>query len=138
MEVVKEGSEIEILYSAKLEDGTVVDSTNERGPFKFAAGSDGVVQGVSRAVVGMKVGDKRVINVEPKEGYGEYDDRLRFTIPRDNVPAEAKVGDTIFDEKNKNQPWLVLELRDDRALIDANHPLAGKSLTFEVELVSIS
>jgi len=138
MDVVKDGSEIEILYRVKLEDGTVVDSTEDRGPFKFYAGREGVVEGVNKSVIGMKVGDKRVINVTPEDGYGKYDEALRMRVPLNKVPAEAKVGDTLFDEASDNRPWWITELGGDHAVIDANHPLAGKNLVFEVELISIS
>ena len=138
MDVVKDGSEVEVLYLAKLEDGTVFDSTEEKGPFKFYAGRDGIIEGVSKSVIGMKVGDKRVVNVKPEEGYGDYDDALRMRVPLNKVPAEAKVGDTLFDEANSNRPWWITELRDDYAVIDANHPLAGKNLIFELELLSIA
>ena len=138
MDVVKDGSEVEILYSAKLEDGTVVDSTKGRGPFKFYAGREGVVEGVSKSVIGMKVGEKRVITVKPEEGYGKYDEALCMRVALNKVPAEAKVGDTLFDEGNNNQPWWITKLGDDHAVIDANHPLAGKNLVFELELVSIA
>lgn len=138
MDIVKDGSEVEILYQAKLEDGTLFDSTDERGPFKFYAGREGIIEGVSKSVIGMKVGEKRVINVAPERGYGKYDAALRMRVALNKVPAEAKVGDTLFDESNNNQPWWITELGDDHAVIDANHPLAGKKLVFEVELLSIS
>jgi len=138
MDVVKDGTEVEILYRVKLEDGTVVDSTEERGPFKFYAGREGVIEGVGKSVIGMKVGDKRVINVTPEDGYGKYDEALRMRVALNKVPAEAKVGDTLFDGASDNRPWWITELAKDHAVIDANHPLAGKNLVFEVELVSIS
>lgn len=87
MDVVKDGSEVEILYRVKLEDGTVVDSTEERGPFKFYAGRDGVIEGVSKSVIGMKVGDKRAFSVTPEDGYGKYDEALRMRVPLNKASA---------------------------------------------------
>ena len=137
METVVEGNEVEIHYKVTLEDGTVVDSTDGKEPFKFIAGGDGVIEGVSKAVIGMKAGDKKILKIEPEKGYGKYDEELRAKVARDKVPAEAKVGDTLFDENSENRPWWIKELKDEYAVIDANHPLAGERLSFEMELLSV-
>lgn len=137
METVVEGSEVEIYYKVTLEDGTIVDSTDGKESFKFIAGGDGVIEGASKAVIGMKVGEKKTVKIEPEKGYGRYDEELRTKVVRDKVPAEAKVGDTLFDENIDNRPWWIKELKDEYAVIDANHPLAGKNLSFEMELLSV-
>ncbi len=127
---------VEIKYTLRLEDNSVVDS-NDNGPlFKFAAGGDGVIPGISNGVIGMSAGEKRSITVPPAEGYGELMDELVVSVPRENLPEGVKIGDLLSDGQSP-QPWRVTDLGLEKATLDGNHMLAGKTLYFEVEMVNI-
>ncbi len=133
----KPGDEVTIEYTGKLDDGTVFDSTEGRGPFSFEAGSQRVIPGVSEGVVGMEVGEERTLEVGPEQAYGQYNSDLVIRIPREKIPDDAKVGDVLSDGQPGGQTWFVTELTPDESVLDGNHPLAGKTLTFEVRLVGV-
>jgi peptidylprolyl isomerase len=136
-QAVKVGDQVEIEYTGKLEDGTVFDSTDGRGAFQFEAGSAGIIRGMSDAVVGMQVGDEKTVAIPPAEAYGERRDDLMIRIPRERIPQDAKLGDALSDGQQAGQMWYVAELTPEESLLDGNHPLAGKTLVFEVKLVDI-
>ena len=135
---VKKGDTVEILYTGKLENGEVFDSTEEKEPFVFVSGSKEVISGVSKAVLGMKAGEKKVVEISPDDAYGEYRDELLGKVPQDAVPEGAKVGDPLSDAENEGQVYWVRELTEEHVIIDGNHPLAGKALTFDIEVLSIT
>ncbi|MDH5543224.1 MAG: FKBP-type peptidyl-prolyl cis-trans isomerase [Nitrospinota bacterium] len=135
---VKDGDKVEILYIGKLENGEVFDSTDGREPFGFVAGSHEVIPGMSKAVLGMGEGEKKEIHISPEEGYGEYREELLGKVPTDYLPENVKLGDPLADADHENQVYWVKELNDDHAILDGNHPLAGKTLVFDIEIVSIS
>lgn len=134
--VANQGDKVEILYTGKLKDQTIFDTTADRGPFQFVIGSQGIIKGVSEAVLGMKVGDKKLVELSPQDAYGYYNDQLVSKIPKTNIPANAKIGDILTDPNGRN--WWVRQFENDSVLIDGNHPLAGQSLIFEIELVKIN
>lgn len=136
-QMVKQGDQVEIEYTGKLEDGTVFDSTDGRGAFSFEAGSQGIIPGMSDAVVGMTVGDEKTVSIPPEEAYGDHNDELVIRIPRERIPQDAKVGDALSDGQPGGQVWYVAELTPEETVLDGNHPLAGKTLIFEVRLVGI-
>jgi len=133
----KQGDRVRIHYTGWLEGGEPFDSSAGREPFEFTAGAAEVIPGIERAVLDMQEGETRTITVAPEDGYGEYQEGLRRRIDRSQLPEgvaegtglRANVGgqETIF--------W-VTELDETSAIVDANHPLAGHTLTFDVELVS--
>lgn len=135
-EIVEKGKEVEIHYTGKLQDGRVFDSTEERGPFKFVAGSDNIIDGVNDAVLGMEVGQKKTVEVEPTNAYGDYNQELLVRLPREKVPQDAEVGDALSDKQNA-VTWWVRDLGDQEAVLDGNHPLAGETLVFDIEVVSV-
>ena len=134
---VKQGDQVEIEYVGKLEDGTVFDSTDGKGSFRFQAGSDGIIRGMSAAVVGMQVGDTKTVSIPPEEAYGARDDDLVLRGPRERIPPDTKVGDALSDGSPGGRTWFVTELTEQETVLDGNHPLAGKTLIFEVKLVGV-
>lgn len=130
------GDEVEILYRGKLKDQTVFDSTDEKGPFKFTIGSDNIIKGINEAVIGMKVGDKKTIELLPEVAYGKYNEKLLAKIPRINIPNNANIGDVLTDSNGNN--WWVRQIDQDHAIVDGNHPLSGQTLIFDIELVRIN
>jgi FKBP-type peptidyl-prolyl cis-trans isomerase 2 len=136
-QLVKHGDAVEIEYKGALEDGTVFDSTDGRGAFAFEVGSKGIIPGMSDALVGMQVGDEKTVAIPPAGGYGTRDDDLVIRIPRERIPQDAKLGDALSDGEQGGQVWYVAELSPEETVLDGNHPLAGKTLIFEVRLVGI-
>jgi FKBP-type peptidyl-prolyl cis-trans isomerase 2 len=138
---VREGDKVHIRYRGALEDGTVFDSSEKGKPFEVAVGSGRVIPGLERALLGMKPGEKKRVEIEPADAYGVYRPDLRLRVPRQNIGerAEYRVGQEVQIRRKGERTILgrVLEIASDGILLDANHPLAGKKLTFEIELLEI-
>lgn len=141
MGAAKLGDQVKVHYTGRLEDGTVFDSTQDRAPLEFTAGGSEVIAGVSRAVIGMQPGESKTVEVAAEDGYGPRQPGLEQRVPRTLLPEGVKVGDPLHakvgDENRTIVVW-VMELGEDSAVLDANHPLAGHTLTFDIELVSVS
>lgn len=135
------GDTVSVHFTGKLEDGTVFDTSREGEPLEFEVGADQVIDGFDRAVRGMEVGESAEAELEPAEAYGERDDQLVFPVSRDELPAdfEPEVGDelAVEIENGREVPGRVAEVSDDAVTLDLNHPLAGRSLVFEIELVDV-
>jgi peptidylprolyl isomerase len=137
----KEGDTVKINYTGTLEDGSEFDSSRDREPLEFTIGSGQVIPGFNDAVIGMKVGEKKTITIPPEEAYGPHNEQMVITIPRSQFPPDMEL--TVGQQIQSQQPGgrimraTVLELSPDSVKIDANHPLAGKTLTFDIELVEI-
>lgn len=135
------GDTVAVHFTGKLDDGTVFDTSREGEPLTFEVGADEVIDGFDRAVRGMEVGETREARLEPGEAYGERDDELVFPVSRDQLPDEfePEVGDELAVEidDGREVPGRVAEVDDDTVTLDLNHPLAGRPLTFEIELVEV-
>ncbi len=137
-----EGKIVKIHYKGTLDDGEQFDSSYDRGePIEFKCMEGTVIKGFDDAVVDMNVGDKKSIHLEPSEAYGEYDEKLVMTAPIENIPnaADLPVGETIYLQGPDGMPFpaTVVSVDDKEAKFDMNHPLAGKPLNFELELVEV-
>lgn len=138
MAAVKKGDVVQVHYTGKLENGEVFDSSDQGEPIKFAAAGPEVIPGMGQAVVGMEVGDKKSVTIPPDQAYGDPQEGLLKKVPRGQLPPEVKVGDPLQAEvEGDTFIFWVKEVADDFATLDANHPLAGKTLIFDLELVSI-
>ncbi|MBW2057595.1 MAG: peptidylprolyl isomerase [Deltaproteobacteria bacterium] len=138
MEIAKPGDQVQIHYTGRLEDGTIFDSSHGRAPLKFSAGGSEVILGVSEAVLGMRPGQSKTVTVEPESGYGERLPELEQRVSRNMVPEGAQVGDPLHAEvKGETLVVWITELGEDFAVLDLNHPLAGHTLTFDIELVAL-
>ncbi len=139
MKTVQQGQTIKVHYEGKLEDGTVFDSSREREPLTFTVGAGQVIKGFDQAVLGMNVGDKKTITIPPGEAYGEWNRERLQELPKEKIPPEGlKEGATLlFKSEQGSFPVQVYEIKDTTVILDLNHPLAGKTLTFDIELVEI-
>lgn len=123
-------------YTVRLEDGTVVDSSAQGGrPAEFILGSSKVVPGFHAAVGGLAVGEKRTHKARPEDAYGNWNEELIVEIPRNQAPDGLQKDTTV--QLSNGMQALVAEVSDDGITLDLNHPLAGKSLEFEVELIKL-
>ena len=138
---VKKGDTVKIHYTGRFKDGQVFDSSVDRDPLEFEVGSGSIIKGLEKGIVGMKPGEKKEISVSPEEGYGNFDEKLLFDMPKEKIPADIKpeVGMRLQLVNNKGQtlPVLITEIKEEAVKIDANHPLAGKELVFNIELLQI-
>ena len=142
MSQVKSGDTVKVHYTGKLTNGEEFDSSTGGDPLEFVVGGGNIIQGFDTAVVGMAVGDRKTIEIPPEQGYGERDDKLVADIERSQVPdnVELQVGAAMQVKHSNGQVMnvTVANLTDAHVTLDANHPLAGKTLTFDIELVEIA
>ena len=135
--MVQDGDLLEVHYVGTLDDGSTFDSSRERDtPFTFTVGTDQVIGGFDEAVVGLKVGETRVVRILPDDAYGERDEELVIELPYGAEQADVAVGDEVV--LNTGQPAVILEVKESTVVLDANHKLAGEALTFDVEVLSIT
>ena len=141
MSKAKSNDTVKVHYTGKLTTGQVFDSSLEREPLQFVVGAGQMIKGFDEAVNGMEVNEKKTVTIPSAEAYGERNDELIQDVPKTQLPADMKpeVGQTLVatNEQGKQTHVLVAEVGDDHIKIDANHPLAGKDLVFEIELVEI-
>ncbi|WP_299351668.1 peptidylprolyl isomerase [uncultured Shimia sp.] len=141
MTAAKSGDTVRIHYTGTLSDGSVFDSSDGREPLEFTLGSGQVIPGFDTGVTGMEVGDKKTIEIPCDQAYGPINPEAMQDVPRDQIPAEIplEVGLQLQMQSPQGQvmPVTVAKLTDDTVTLDANHMLAGKDLTFALELVSI-
>ena len=137
----KKGDTVHVHYRGTLDDGTEFDSSEGSEPIVFTIGAGQVIPGFEDAIEGMNTGDKKTEHIDAGNAYGERRDELVFTVSRDQMPegTDVEVGDMLrvgFPD-GSNAAVQVAAVDDQSVTLDANHPLAGKKLTFELELVSI-
>ncbi len=132
--MAKAGDHVSVNYTGTLDDGTVFDSSKGRDPLQFTVGAGDVIAGFDRAVTGLEVGKSAKVRMEPADAYGERRDDLVVNVPIAQAPAGLAVGQTV---SLGGQRATVTAVNADSVTVDANHELAGKALTFEIELVSI-
>ncbi|NQU44651.1 peptidylprolyl isomerase [bacterium] len=138
----KKGNVVKIHYTGKLDDGTVFDSSEGDKPLEFTVGAEEVIAGFDKAAEGMEVGEKKTVTIQPEDAYGPHHDELIETINRDRIPEDIhlEVGGQIQATQPDGESIVltVVDMTDGQVTLDANHPLAGKALTFDVELVEIA
>jgi peptidylprolyl isomerase len=141
MQQVTKGDQVKVHYHGKLTDGTTFDSSQGREPLQFTAGSGQVIKGFDDAVIGMAAGEKKTVHIPVAEAYGERDDNMSMEYPVSDFPADMKpeVGMELQMGDNTGNvfPVVIAAVNGDMVLLDANHPLAGKDLVFDLELVAI-
>lgn len=141
MSAAGEGDTVTVEYTGKLEDGTVFDSSENHGPLSFTIGEDEVIPGFKEAVVGMAPGDTETATVQPEDAYGPRSDERIFSVDRAQLPEDLDpgVGDQLEMQTREGQtfPVEVTAVDEENVTVDANHPLAGEELTFEIELKAI-
>lgn len=141
MSQAKEGDTIQINYTGSFADGTTFDSSEGRDPLEFQLGSGQIIPGLDKAIAGMEVGEKKQVTIQPAEGYGDRDEARVMEIPREQLPQDlpTEPGTQLAMQTQDGQtvPVTVKEASDATVTLDANHPLAGRELIFDVELVNI-
>lgn len=141
MSQAKKGDTVKVHYTGKLNDGSVFDSSIDREPLEFELGGGNMIAGFDAAVQGMTIGDKKVANIPAAEAYGDKRDDMMVNVPKEQVPADLdpKVGQQLSVQQQDGSaiPVVVVDIKEEHIVLDANHPLAGQDLTFEIELVSI-
>lgn len=138
--MIKQGNTVKVHYTGKLEDNMVFDSSQGRDPLQFQIGSQQVIEGFESALIGLNVGDKKTINIPSDKAYGEVRSELIQQIPRTQVPSDVQVGAQLQGMDGTGQPFTVTvtEVNESSVTIDANHPLAGKNLIFDIEVVEVA
>lgn len=137
---VSEGRQVSIEYTLKLEDLSVVDSNVGAAPLTYVHGSHQIIPGLEKSLTGMKVGDKKEVTVIPEEGYGPVDSKALQEISKEQVPLDfIKIGSNLQGRDNDGNVFTarVTEIKDKTVVLDFNHPLAGKTLHFEVRVLNI-
>ena len=141
MTQVKPGDTVRIHYTGTLADGSTLDSSAGRDPLEFTVGSGQIIPGLDIAMPGMAVGDKKVVEVPCAQAYGEADPNARQAVPRAEIPADIPLdlGTQLQVQTPTGQVMqvVVAEVTDTEVTLDANHPLAGRDLTFAIELMDI-
>jgi FKBP-type peptidyl-prolyl cis-trans isomerase 2 len=135
---IENGKKVTLHYKGKHEDGSVFDESTGKDPLEFTIGANQVIPGFELGVIGLEAGDNKTIEIEPKDAYGDFRDDLLAEVPRANVPEGTEVGTQLQTEINGQPvPVTVKEIKDETIVIDANHPLAGKKLIFDLEVVGV-
>lgn len=141
MSQAKSGDTVKIHYTGTLDDGTQFDSSSGRDPLEFQLGGGQVIPGFDTAVTGMSVGESKSVRIEPDEAYGPRHEQLVQQVPRSALPddLEPQVGMGLQSQSPDGQVMMltVTAVEDENITVDANHPLAGQVLNFDIELVSI-
>ena len=141
MEQIKEGASVSVNYTGRLEDGTIFDTSIQEGrePLTATLGQGQLIPGFENGLIGMTIGEKRTIEIEPKDAYGEFNEMMVQEVEIDKVPEGVKVGD-MLQGQNQYGPVQVTvkEVKDSTVVLDMNHPLAGKKLIFDLEVVSMN
>ncbi len=141
MSVAEKGNKVQIHYTGTLEDGTVFDTSEGKAPLEFTIGDGKVIPGFEEAVVGMQVGEKKQVAISSEKAYGERNEEMVITAPRSQVPPdlEVEVGQMLQMGAPSGEliNVTVVDMTDSEITLDANPPLAGKQLNFNIELVSL-
>lgn len=142
MAEAQNGNEVKVHYTGKLDDGTVFDSSDGREPIEFTVGEGQVIPGFEQAVVGMEVGEKKTVTIPCDDAYGPRRDDMVVTVDKDKFPegVEPEQGQRfqVGSEQGQAIPAVVTDVTESKVTLDANSPLAGQDLTFEIELVEVS
>ncbi|TCP62317.1 peptidylprolyl isomerase [Rhodovulum bhavnagarense] len=141
MTQVKPGDKVRIHYTGTLADGTTFDSSQGREPLEFTVGSGEIIPGLDKALPGMSAGDRKTVEIPCAEAYGVHDPDACQAIPRaqvpDDIPLDPGTRLQLQSPDGQVMPVVVTKVTEEQVVLDANHPLAGKDLTFAIELVSI-
>lgn len=141
MQQVKSGDTIKVHYHGRLTSGETFDSSTGRDPLEFEVGSGMVIKGFDEGVTGMRIGEKKTINIPFLEAYGPRQEEMLVEFPIDQFPPDLKpeIGMQLTMTTAQGHPVQVIidEVRETTVILDANHPLAGKDLVFDLELVEI-
>lgn len=141
MSQVKENDTVIVHYKGKLSNGQVFDSSEGRDPLEVTIGQGMLIPGFEKAIIDMKVNDKKTVNISKEEAYGDVQEGLFHKVANSQLPEDIKpeigMGLTSRSEDGKEYQFRISEINEDHIVVDGNHPLAGQDLTFDLELVEI-
>lgn len=141
MRVVKKGDTVRVHYQGKLTNGETFDSSRDRDPLEFKVGAGMVIQGFDEGVLDMKEGDKRTLEIPVENAYGPRDESLLIEFPNEQLPEGLKPVEgmqlQLNNQDGRAYPVVVRSVADNSITLDANHPLAGEALVFDIEMVEI-
>ncbi len=141
MEGIREGDIVQVHYTGKLQTGEVFDTSQEKEPLELKIGEGKIIPGFEQALIGMQPGEKKTFDLDPEEAFGDRKDELVHVVERKQVPPDMKleVGMQLALEAQGQDPIpaQVVDLSEETVTLDTNHPLAGKALTFEIDVVDI-
>ncbi|WP_234572073.1 FKBP-type peptidyl-prolyl cis-trans isomerase [Rhodohalobacter sp. 614A] len=142
MSKAKDGDTVKVHYTGTLENGEVFDTSKEREPLEFQLGQGQLIPGFEKAVIGMSEGDSTTVDIPSDEAYGEVREDLIINVPKNQLPddVEPQIGMQLQVNQQNGQPIPVriTEIKNEELVLDANHPLAGKDLTFNIELLEVA
>jgi FKBP-type peptidyl-prolyl cis-trans isomerase 2 len=137
----KNGDSVKVHYTGKLKDGTVFDSSRGREPIEFTIGERSVIPGFEDAVIGMKTGETKTIHIAAENAYGARREDMVFEVTREEFPAhitpEVNQQFRVLQDDGRSVIVTIMEVTDEHVVLDANHPLAGEELIFDIELTEI-
>lgn len=140
-QTAQQGDTVTVHYTGKLDNGEVFDSSRGREPLEFEVGGGQVIAGFDQAVEGLEVGESREVRIEPEDGYGQPREDLVVDVDRSQFPPDSdpEIGQQVQVQvaPGQNRVATIAGIADDSVKLDLNHPLAGKALSFDVELVEI-
>jgi peptidylprolyl isomerase len=140
--VVEDGDRVRVEYTGTLDNGAVFDRSDPETPLEFVVGSGEIIRGFDRAVVGMTIGEEKTVEILPKDAYGEIDSEKVAVLARSDLPAEYEpekgMKIRLEDRLGRPVPGTIFMVGEDSVRVDLNHPLAGKTLTFEIKVVGIA
>lgn len=137
--MIKEGSKVKVHYTGKFEDENVFDSSLGKDPIEFVVGEGMLIPGFEQGVMGLSQGDKKTVELEPEQAYGPVREELINQVPLDRVPEGVQTGQMLEAQTEAGPiPVVVTEVTEEAVTIDANHPLAGKKLIFDLEIVEVA
>ena len=141
MSTAKNGDTVQVHYTGKLDDNSVFDSSQGREPLSFEIGAGNVIPGFENGVVGMAIGDKKTVTIPPENAYGPHREEMTAKVDKKNFPENIvpEIGQKLQLQQPDNSVVnvVITDIQGDEVMLDANHPLAGKTLIFDLELVAI-
>ncbi len=137
---MKQGDKVKLHYTGTLDDGSIFDSSEGKEPLEFTIGENQVIKGFEEGVKDMELDEEKTITIKAKDAYGEKQEELIKSVPKDKFPKEIEAGARIILKSPDGQqiPALISEVNEHSVVLDLNHPLAGKELTFKIKVVGIN
>jgi peptidylprolyl isomerase len=136
--MIEKGSKVKVHYTGKFEDNNIFDTSKDKEPLEFTVGEGQLIPGFEQGVVGLNSGDKKTVELEPEQAYGPVRDELINEVAMEKLPEGVKQGQMLQAQTEQGAMNVVVtEVKEKTATVDANHPLAGKKLIFDLEVVEI-
>lgn len=136
--MIEKGSKVKVHYTGKFEDNNIFDTSKDKEPLEFTVGEGQLIPGFEQGVVGLNAGDKKTVELEPEQAYGPVRNELINEVPMEKLPEGVKEGQMLQAQTEQGaMNVMVTEVKEKTATVDANHPLAGKKLIFDLEVVEV-